>query len=261
VSLSRFIKKLLPEGLKSFLWFVVKSPQRSFVGYGTLFTDFRAWFKLKFGSAQLEKITVCTGLKNRSDNYLKHLLNSLNKCDNKELISLSVFDCGSDDIENLEKEIRKEWNGKLVFNSEEINFSRSYSFNKAVHQSNDPIIFVCDADIAVPSDLVVKCNNYVTKRSAWFPILFFEDEQNRGEEVTIGKFRTEGKGIFASKRDHFISIGGYDESITEWGDEDWKLFFDFYKNGIKPHRTKERHLIHRYHKSLRPPDFNSIYAR
>ena len=71
----------------------------------------------------------------------------------------------------------------------------------------------------------------------------------------------EGKGIFASSKSHLEKIGSYNEDFITWGDEDWELFFRFYKNKIRPHRTWEQNLIHHYHESKRPQDYKSIYIK
>jgi predicted glycosyltransferase involved in capsule biosynthesis len=71
----------------------------------------------------------------------------------------------------------------------------------------------------------------------------------------------EGKGIFASSKSHLDKIGYYNEDFKTWGDEDWEMFFRFYKNGIRPHRTWEQNLIHHYHETKRPQDYKSIYIK
>ena len=248
------MKKYLPPGLKQFLWFVFKSPQRKFGGPWSLWSDIQGYLAILFKSNNLEPITICTGLKNRSQNYL-HLLKSLKHCANKDLIQLSVFDCGSDDIGNLKQEIERNWEGNLIFTEENIKFTRAYSFNKAIKQSNTELVFICDADMSLPPKIVQLVNKYVSTKSSWFPISYHLNE--KGDN---GKFKIEGKGIFASTKSHLNKIGYYNESFTSWGDEDWEMFFRFYKNGIRPHRTWEQFLIHNYHESKRPDGYKSMYV-
>ena len=256
-----WIKSLLPLRFKDFLWFIFKSPQRTFVGWGTLLTDIAGWSNIYLFPSRRRPVTICTGLKNRSDNYLKYVLGSLNKCSDKELITLSIFDCVSEDIPDLEGMIRSKWKGNLVFNSQNIPFSRSIVFDKAIEQAPDTdLIFVCDADIELPQDIVKKINFYCTNKSTWFPILFFESEDNTEDPVKKGAFKKQGKGICAFSKEQYKKAGGYDRSITTWGDEDWKLFFDLYRAGYRPYRSYERNMIHRFHTSMSPAGYRSRYT-
>ncbi len=95
--------------LKSALWFLFRSPQRKMVGWKSLQTDFYGFFEIRRhqrNKKELRPITVCTGLYNRSENYLNIVLDALNNAEHKDLICLSVFDCASDDISNLEEKIK-----------------------------------------------------------------------------------------------------------------------------------------------------------
>ena len=248
-----FVKRLLPKSLKQFLWFVFKAPQRKWIGFSTLVSDFKAWVSSRLKPNNLQAISICIGVKNRSENLLNHVIPSLNVCANKDLIELSIFDCGSNDVHNLEQEIRKVWLGKLVYNEVPQKFARSFSFNAAVKQSTNKLILICDADMGVPKDLVKKVNRYTGEHSAWFPQIWFYHKDGTGH------FMSEGTGIMASQRQQFLDLGGYDESITEWGKEDWLLFFEYYKKGIGCIRSKEPEFIHHYHESLKPEGFVPLF--
>jgi glycosyltransferase involved in cell wall biosynthesis len=206
-----------------------------------------------FSRRKLQPVSICVGIKNRSSNLLEFVISSLNNCDHKDLIELSVFDCGSDDISSLESAVKEAWKGRLVFSRDERKFARSYAFNKAIGQSISGLIMACDADISLPKDLVKKVNRYCTPHSAWFPIVTDENEDGST------RYRDEGAGIFASRKIDFIKAGKYDESITEWGKEDWLLYFSFYKNGLGCVRTREANMVHHYHPSLRPADFVPLF--
>jgi glycosyltransferase involved in cell wall biosynthesis len=249
----KFIKRLLPKSIKQFLWFVFKAPQRKWIGYSTLISDFNAWISSRKSPNNLLAISVCVGVKNRSANLSNHVIPSLNACEHLDLIELSVFDCGSDDVQNLETEIRKLWKGKLVYNEVEQKFARSISFNAAVKQSTHSLILVCDADMSLPKDVLKKVNRFTGKNAAWFPQVWFTHQDGSGH------FISEGTGIMASLRQQFIDFGGYDESITDWGKEDWLLFFEYYENGIGCIRSKEPEFIHHYHESLKPEGFIPLF--
>jgi glycosyltransferase involved in cell wall biosynthesis len=248
-----FLKRLLPKSFIQFLWFVFKSPQRKWIGFLSVISDLKAWFSTRKRPNNLQAISVCVGIKNRSHNLLNYVIPSLNLCHGLEMIELSVFDCGSDDMHDLESEIRKLWKGKLVYKQAPQKFARSISFNAAVKQSTNNLILICDADMSLPQDVLEKVNRYIGKYSAWFPQIWFCHEDGTGH------FMSEGTGIMASQRQQFLDLGGYDESITEWGKEDWLLFFEFYKKGIGCMRSNEPNFIHHYHESLKPEGFIPLF--
>lgn len=255
-------KSIIPVRLKKIPWYIFKSPQRK-EGYGTIWIEFKGIISYFFHSfyfflfkPKLNPISICTGLKNRSQNYLDIFLESVLKLDHPELIELSVFDCGSDDIDTIETEIRKKWKGRLVFSQQNIAFSRSYSFNISVEQSTHPIIFVSDADMSLPKGLVKRCNRFVFSKNVWFPVCFhLNPDMNKGYVKENGKWYPLGKGMFAAKKTDFVKIGMYDETFKRWGGEDWELWIRFYKNGFFPYRNRQKGLFHHYHVSLKPESF------
>ncbi|MBC7425667.1 MAG: hypothetical protein H7321_03940 [Bacteroidia bacterium] len=247
------MKKLLPARLKQLLWFIFKAPQRKFVGFDTLATEVKAYVSLAAKSNKLKPVSICTGLKNRSQNYLDYVLKSISVAEHSELIELCVFDCGSDDMPDLVVEIRKIWKGSLIFQSVPGVFSRSHTFNKAVELSTNDIIFICDADISLPADIVKRINKNVTDKAAWFPII-----NSIEKDGTEKPFRS-GAGIFASLKESFVKAGLYDESFKTWGHEDWLLYFEFYKNDIAALRTFEPGIKHHWHPSLKPEDFKPLF--
>lgn len=256
------IKNIIPVSLKWIPWYIFKSPQRE-AGYktiwielkGILLNQVRSVYFLIF-NPKLKPVSICTGLKNRSLNYLDILIESILKSDHSELIELSVFDCGSDDTEGLEAGIRKKWKGNLVFSKQKIEFSRSYAFNRSVEQSSHAIIFVSDADMSLPHDIVKLCNRFVFCKNVWFPVCFhLKNDMQQGYAKENGEWYPVGKGMFASKKKDFIRIGSYDESFKQWGGEDWELWLRFYKNGFYPYRNRQRDLFHHFHPSLKPEKF------
>jgi predicted glycosyltransferase involved in capsule biosynthesis len=202
----------------------------------------------------LRPITICTGLKDRSENYVQVMLESLKKAENSELISLSVFDCGSSDVPDLKQKIKDVWDGNLVFSSEKMDFTRSRSFNAAVSQAETDLVFICDADIEIPANIVkLVCRN-TSKRVSWFPILWWLNEDN-----ATGSFFSGSTGMLSCYKSNFKAVGGYDESITSWGYEDWTLYFSFYRHRITAYRTKEKNMKHHWHKSLKPEGFKKMF--
>jgi len=261
----RLIKSIIPVKVKKLPHYIFKSPQRSlgyFNTYKTEIAGFASWLSHITLKRKLKPITICTGLKNRSQNYLDFVLASILQMDNKELIEISVYDCGSDDISGLEAKIREKWNGKLIFlHGQNEYFTRSHSFNQAIAVASHPIIFASDADISLPQNLVKLCNRYVSRKTVWFPVVF---NLNEDKPAIINKENGDwlqvGKGMFASYKWQFDKIGKFDLKFTSWGGEDWDIWFRFFKNGFLPLRTRCKEMFHHYHQSLKPgvpPDINS----
>lgn len=251
-----YIKKFIPNSIKYPFYYLLKAPQRGFSS-NSVYRDLKGigvyiWYSL-FPFKTLKPITICTGIYNRSDNYLNYLLQSINECNNKDLITLSVFDCNSNDVENLELEIRKLWNGKLIFNSENINFSRSYTFNKAVKQSETELIFICDADLSLPKNIVTYCNFFVGSKRVWYPIFFFlyKNKPKTVSKVT-GEWELYGsKGMLACLKKDWDLIGGLNETYVNWGNEDTELWERFHKSQFTIVRNKTK-IFHHWHQTHNP---------
>jgi len=249
------------ERLKRLAWFIFKSPQRTQIGFSTLFTDLRGLlFQLPriMGLGVCRgKIAVCIGIYNRSEMLLGVLLPSLLKADRDgHKFTLSVADCGSTDMAELEAEIRKLWKGQLVFSNVPEKFTRSRCFNRAVRQSDEERILICDADMELPQNLFDSVGRYTGTYSVWFPVCRF---MLGPKPETTWKWMSAGTGICAMYRRQFVRMGGLNEAITDWGGEDWDLFFRCYRYGIMPLRTREKSLVHHYHPSLKPGDFKPIF--
>lgn len=251
------VKAIIPSKYKFPLWFLLKSPQRK-LGYQTLWQDMKGialFCVMRFWPwMPMQPISICVGLKNRSPLFLDKFVDSLAKCKNQKLIELSVFDCGSDDIEDLEAKIRERFSGKLVFRQEEMPFSRAASFNKAVIQSHNELIFICDADFSIPKQIVSMVNRYTLFHAVWFPIVFY---LFKNKPEVFGKENGEwmqwgGKGILACQKSDFLKVGMLDERFVEWGGEDEELWLRFYRNGYAIIRNREKQLLHHWHPSHNP---------
>jgi len=94
---------------------------------------------------------------------LKWAIPSLNRCErSKDEIALSICDCHSDDVPDLEKKIRNLWKGKLYYINTKHGFNRSFAVNTAVDQCEQDHVFVSDADVALPEDLIDLMDMYVS---------------------------------------------------------------------------------------------------
>ena len=243
------------KNIRHFAWFLIKSPQRSIVGYNTLAVDIKGFIKKQISKKPSEKLWVCVGVYNRSEKLLNVLIPSLLSSLDPSKLALSIMDCGSDDYEILKSEIQKKWPYELIINQKVQAFTRAKIFNQAIAQANGDFIMAMDADMRVPKNLYSLAQSHVRKGRAWFPICQWQKEEHSQD----WRWFTEGTGIFASLKVDFDKAGGYNEKYTEWGKEDWDLFFAFYRHGIAPVRTKTKDLYHTWHESVKPRDFKKWF--
>jgi glycosyltransferase involved in cell wall biosynthesis len=196
----------------------------------------------------MNKITICVGIKNRTKALMDCLIQSMNNCIDNDMLSLSIFDCGSTDIIDLENVIKQNWKGNLYFSKEDRKFSRSYAFNRAIEQCRTNYVFICDADISIPIDFVRKFRENVDICKTWFPICF---SLLRGKEKIIdednnGWWREKGFGMVGIHKSTFNNSGNLNENFIKWGGEDNDLYNRV--NGIKI-RENCIGLFHNWHPS------------
>ncbi|MEN9739146.1 MAG: hypothetical protein RLZZ318_1180 [Bacteroidota bacterium] len=244
--------------LKTGYRFAFKLPARHYLGMHTLWIDLIAVFKRRFQKPKLtndlKPVSVCVGLMNRSKAFKEQLLASLMQVSDPSKIELSIVDCNSTDEPDLLGFLKTHWKGQLVYTKSNLPFSRSRIFNLAVRQSHHDLVFVCDADIALPPQFLAQMNQYCRPYQAWFPEVMLLDETG----LPI-RYCSEGVGMLGCLRQQFDSSKGYDESIVEWGKEDWLLYFEFYKIGVAPFRTQEPLMQHAFHQSQKPKGFVPLF--
>jgi hypothetical protein len=246
------VKKYIPRWVKWLPSWLLIAPQRQEGVAYTWMVEARGLMSLARknirGVNPLQPITICTGIKDRTDNYLSHVLPSILRMKNKELISISIFDCGSADRDALERSIREQWQGKLHFESEQVAFSRAYSFNRAIEAAETELIFAADADLSLPAGLVGQCNRYISRHTVWYPVFF--DLKKNAPEMHIsaaGRWYPTSLGMFASTREQFEQAGRLNERYKKWGMEDEDLWLRFYRAGYFPIRTRPKGFFHHWH--------------
>jgi len=196
-------------------------------------------------------ISICVGLKNRTEMIMK-LIDSMNYCFDKEKLKLSIYDCGTEDIDIKDK-IKDKWKGKLIFTQEKIKFSRSYSVNMACKQAKTRYLFMCDIDMHLPKDFVRQYYNNVNYKSVWFPTCFklFENKQKFINEDN-GIWLEDGHGIVGMTSNNFFDKCHLNEDFTEHGGEDNDLYYRILKKRkLKIIREKYIGLFHNWHEDLR----------
>lgn len=180
---------------------------------------------------------------------LSNLIQSLNQCQHKELIQLCIFDCGTPNIQN---DISQAWSGPLYLTSCEMNFTRTYSLNQAVELCPADYVFLCDADMIVPEDLVLQFFRHVGEKKAWFPICF---SLRKGKDPIIspdyGWWRDTGFGMAGFRKVDYQELGGHDTNFKTYGDEDIDLFKRSKRDGLKTVRENCLGLFHKWHQKTK----------
>lgn len=177
------------------------------------------------------------------------LIDSLNKCEHQKFLQLSVFDCGTP---NIEETLRTSWGGPLIVTTKEQSFSRTYTLNMAVKQSTASYVFLCDADMILPVDFVRRFYEGVGERKAWFPICFsLRKAQPPTIDPDFGWWRDTGFGMAGFRKEDYLSVGGHDEKFNTYGEEDIDLFRRTKASGILTVRENCVGLFHQWHQKTK----------
>jgi len=197
----------------------------------------------------MEKITICVGLRNRMEHLIEDLVCSMNNCKYFEKLELSVFDCNSDDVDNVKDTICRYWKREVYFEQQYIDFSRSYTFNRAVKNSKTDYVFLCDADMSLPFDFVEQFFSNVSNNKIWFPICF---SLLKGKPMIVddnnGWWRENGFGMVGIFKNNFYKYGMLNEKFSDWGGED-NDFYNRIPENIRA-RSKCYGFFHHWHCSL-----------
>ena len=249
------VKKLIPLRVKKILFYLFKYPERTEIGIlNSWFLELKSRIIIIFYPSLQGKITICTGIYNRSDNYINSVLESVVNMKKNDQIVLSIFDCGSSDFIGLKNEISSKWKGELIIESQDIPFTRSSSFNNAVEQSKTKLIFICDADIYLPNNFVEQYRKYCHQNTAWFPIVFALNKNSTPKKNNLnGIWFEDGKGMFGCTKSNFNKIGKFNTSFKNWGGEDWDIWSRFLKHKIYPIRSKSKGMYHLWHEGHKSP--------
>ena len=178
----------------------------------------------------------------------------MNSLDQKDKVALSIYDMGSVDCVCKFKDlIRELWKGELILNTEQGNFSRPYSFNRAAKQSPHEKLFICDADMMLPQNFVKQYESNVKEKTIWFPVCFslYQDKKPHVHKSN-GWWRKTGYGIMGLHKSVFFNPcffgkGGYNEDYKTWGKEDNHFLNIAKRNHFEIVRIKCEGLFHVYH--------------
>lgn len=186
---------------------------------------------------------------------MKRLVNSLNALTGNDKPGLSIADAGSADVEELKAWLQANWTGQLKFSHQAEEFNRARAFNRAIRQAPADLIFVCDADMTVPLDLMQLIRKKVSRKTIWFPVCQWQISEDKPD----WKWYTAGTGLFAANKKWHGEQVFYDENKLGWGGEDWEHFFRCYRTGIMPLRSRCAGLYHHWHESLKPEDWQPLF--
>jgi predicted glycosyltransferase involved in capsule biosynthesis len=242
-------KNILPKPLKRLAWFLIKSPQRQFGFYKTLWRDVKGlcFFNLRFLKKDKPKyLSVCVGIANRGENLKANVIPSFVKASEKyQSMQLSVFEMGGKEEVFIQKEVQKAKITHMIFGRSDEKFARARAFNQAVIQSSGQLVFLCDADISFNTSFVETAMRVVKDGVAWFPICYALGPL---DNLTTGKWMEwDAKGLVVCTRKDFEKIGMLNEGFTSWGGEDVELWNRFHQKGWVVIRNKFHGLYHHWH--------------
>ena len=176
---------------------------------------------------------------------LEVLLPSLLTCHEASLISLCVADAGSEDASHLKQKLEDALPGRVTFLTVEGGFSRSKLFNRAVQAAQTELLFITDADISLPPDLVEQVNRKTDAKRLWFPVC----RAMLNASGSAWEWYSEGMGVMACTKTQYNTVGGYNEAFTTWGGEDQEFYLRCWKQEYFCLRTREYNLVHHWHPS------------
>ena len=167
---------------------------------------------------------------------------------------ISIFDCGSEDADFLERKKEKP-ERENCFQPRASKLHKAISFNVAIYQcTNELFFFASDADMGLPKNLVCLCNKYVTSKTAWFPIVFSSVRKRVAIFKRKWQMASSRKGMFASTKNNLRRQVNTTSEYKQWG---WKIptcGSAISMAGIGPLRTKSKRVIHQL--SIHPSKLN-----
>ncbi|XP_063979175.1 chondroitin sulfate synthase 1 isoform X2 [Diachasmimorpha longicaudata] len=163
-------------------------------------------------------------------------------------------------IELIDRIRRKYSSARIEVISGSGNFSRAQALNLGISQSrDDDLMFFVDVDIVLKAAALQRIRlNTVIGRQVYFPIVFSQfdptivrENSNTQDPFLINEFtgfwRQFGFGIVSLYKKDYLTIGGFDLSITGWGKEDVDFFEKAVKSKLNVFRAPDKHLVHVFH--------------
>lgn len=196
-------------------------------------------------------ITICTGIKDRYGSLFLNVISSMNRMKNNGRVALSVFDCGSENIEEHKEQLITFFNGDHVFSMENAPFARAHAFNRAVKQAQTEKVFLCDADMILPVDFVMLFDVFVGPNQVWFPTCFSLYKDRPPElHPENGYWRYPGHGMVGVYKSVYEKLGGLDEErYKTYGKEDDNFFQRVVNAGHRVDHSACPGLFHVWHEN------------
>jgi len=154
----------------------------------------------------------------RANEIFDYLIDSMNRCDGKDRLELSVVDCSAE-VPEFAGRIRQAWQQKMVFryDPEACRYPDaigilwiSYAFNCAVRQCQAGKIFLCGMDTILPKDFVEQFDRKVGEKTVWLPC----SEYVMANGTKTNQWRTDAKGKIGLLKKDYLALGGQDEKYN-----------------------------------------------
>lgn len=164
-----------------------------------------------------------------------------------------LVNCGGDMAELLKLHREHGWNSVKILDANLPVFNKSFALNVGIYCSSAPVVSVLDADVLITADLVesalaqVQDETFITvewmhESSNVHPVSglnriaglttairshFMELKFGDGTERKVRTYRfneltgsRSGIGLIFARKEHLLSIGGYNSALKRWGWED-----------------------------------------
>ena len=187
------------------------------------------------------RISFCTALKNRGDNFKKMLRAWTEASD--ENCELVVADFGSADL-HLSTELREQARPYTIVGLTG-SFNRARGLNAAAAVATGELLFFIDADMVIPNNFCQTLRQRVLPGWAYFPICYSLYEGSACESSQPGWWRTSGFGMCGFTADDFRRLR-WCEAFTRWGKEDNDIFSRA-AGALEIYRDRCAGLFHLWH--------------
>ncbi len=191
----------------------------------------------------MKKVSIIIPCYNK-EKYVKEAIESALNQTYKNIEIVCIDDASTDNSRVVLKEITEKYNN-IVLIEEDKNIGVCRARNKAIEISSGEYILPLDADDTIEPTYVEKAidifnknpnvdiiysrvRHLITKKEMFKP--------NDTNNLLLDNYIT-CSSVF--KKSDFQKVGGYDIAFSEIGCEDWDLYLNFLKNGLKFYQIDE----------------------
>lgn len=206
-------------------------------------------------------ITVIYSIRNRDPDHLRRSVESLREHSGVSF-EVNVVDYGSEGRfrEEIDRVCREMSLNRIRCESQGLPWCKSHAINIGVRNTETRYVITVDVDMTFESDILEVALEHVDKdvavhcRPLWVPKSGNRSEARLGDYSQVGGFQ-------CIRRDAFEKLGGYDERIKYWGNEDLEWVNRLRKNGYRlKWIDSEARMYHTWHPRERGMNDSAPYS-